>query len=226
MTLSICQIRAARALLGWEQAEVCRLANLSKNSLSAIEQGKVEPRIFTLDQLRSMFESHGVEFFEPDGVQLRRDIFKVQTFEGKNIFRRHFEDMIATMLVTKEKARHHADDESFSQTYPEEFRWFYEQMITHGLKEMLLIPDTKPYRYAPHGTTECRLCPRNVFGTFGYSVYGDKFSLYLPERIVIIENKEIASTYRAQFDFDWAQSKPLPHMKSVFETLGQHDRNK
>ena len=220
MTLSLYQIRAARAMLGLEQSDIARLAKISKNSLCAIEQGKVIPRTHTVTKLKHVFEGLGIEFIDLDGIKLKRDIFKVYSLEGKHIFQQHFEDLIETMQKTKEITRHHADDKSFSQNYPDEFYWYYTQMLKHNLNELLLIPDTKPYRYAPHKTTECRLCPRNVFGTFGYSIYGDKFSLYLPDRIVVIENKTIADTYRAQFDFDWAQSKPLPdNLKAIYDTL-------
>jgi transcriptional regulator with XRE-family HTH domain len=217
MTLSIRQIRAARGLLDWSQSDLAQYTKLSKNALCDLEQGKVMPRMQTIEKLRRAFEVHGIEFTPYDGVQMRQDTFKVKSYEGKNIFGDYFRDLIDIMLKTKEIAYHHSDDAEFSKTYPEEFYWYYSQMTKHKLKEKLIIPDNRLFRYAPYNTTECRMCPRDVFGTVGYSVYGDRFALYMPERLIVIENKEVATTYKQQFSFDWKRSEPMPNMKPQFE---------
>jgi len=217
MNLSFQQVRAARALVGLTLQEVAQLAGVSKNGLSDLEQGKVNPRLQTLAKLRRVFESHGVEFIESDGVRLRSDVFRVTSYEGKKSFIRYFQDLVLFMKQTGEKALHHSDDATFSKYCPDEFFWYYSQMEKNGLKERLLIPDNKVFRYPPYHITDCRLCPRDAFGTVGYSVYGSKFAIYVPDRMVVIENKQIADTYRRQFEFDWKHSKPMPLMPCVFD---------
>jgi transcriptional regulator with XRE-family HTH domain len=217
MTISIRQIRAARGLLGWSQSDLAESSGLSKNGICDLEMGKVLPRTQTLEKLQRCFETHGIQFALHDGVQMRQDIFHVTHYEGKNIFGNYFQDLIETMRQQKVMALHHSDDAAFAKSYPNEFFWYYSQMLKHDLKERLLIPDNKLFRYAPYSTTECRLCPRDVFGTVGYSVYGDKFALYMPNRLVVIENKEIAETYRQQFKFDWNRAQKMPNIPPQFE---------
>lgn len=219
MSISIRQIRAARGLLSWSQSDLAQFAGLSKNGVCDLEMGKVLPRGQTIEKLTRAFEVHGVEFLPKDGVQMRQDIFKVNLYEGNDVFGNYFRDLIHVMRTQKIIAYHHSDDAAFSKTHPDEFFWYYTEMIKYKLQEKLLIPDNRHFRYAPEHVTECRMCPRDVFGTVGYSVYGDKFALYLEGKLVVIENKEVAETYRQQFQFDWRRSTPLPKMKPLYETL-------
>ncbi len=119
MTLSIRQIRAARGLLDWSQADLAQYTKLSKNALCDLEQGKVMPRMQTIEKLRRAFEVQGIEFTPYDGVQMRQDAFKVKSYEGRNIFGDYFRDLIDIMLRTKDVAFYHADDAEFSKTYPD-----------------------------------------------------------------------------------------------------------
>jgi len=148
---------------------------------------------------------------------MRQDIFKVTTYEGQKHFIQYFQDLIHYMKETGGIPFHHSDDAVFAKYCPDEFYWYYSQMERYGFKEKLLIPDNKIFRYPPYHITECRLCPRDVFGTVGYSVYGDKFMLYIPDKMVIIENKQVAETYRQQFQFDWKRSQPMPVIPVLYE---------
>lgn len=62
------QIRAARALLGWSQAQLAAEAGLSKTGLANIENG-ADPRSSTLNRIEQALEKAGVHFTE-HGVEL------------------------------------------------------------------------------------------------------------------------------------------------------------
>lgn len=59
------QIRAARALLGWSQQDLADKAVLSLNAVKRLENGKVDPRLSTVQAVRTALEGAGVEFLFP-----------------------------------------------------------------------------------------------------------------------------------------------------------------
>ena len=71
------QIRAARALLGWEQRQLASEAGVSVETVSRLERtvGPVSAYTGTLDAVRKVLEDAGVEFTNDDepGVKLRRE---------------------------------------------------------------------------------------------------------------------------------------------------------
>jgi transcriptional regulator with XRE-family HTH domain len=79
--LSAGQIRAARAWLGWTQAQLAEAADVDVQTIKFIEQGRSkDPRGSTLDKLERAFEAAGLEFIDPDkplppggpGVRMRK----------------------------------------------------------------------------------------------------------------------------------------------------------
>jgi len=65
------QIRAARALIGWKQTELAEAANVSEMSIKNIERGSTDPRVSTLEAIRTALEAAGVEFINGTGVKLK-----------------------------------------------------------------------------------------------------------------------------------------------------------
>lgn len=73
------QIRAARALLDWTQADLANAAGLSVNSVKNIEGSMTEPTPSTAAALRKAFDDAGVILLAPGdmregghGVRLRK----------------------------------------------------------------------------------------------------------------------------------------------------------
>ena len=62
----IARCRAARALLGWKQAELAYRAKLTELTVSNFERATVRPRNSTLAKLQTAFESAGIEFLDLD----------------------------------------------------------------------------------------------------------------------------------------------------------------
>jgi transcriptional regulator with XRE-family HTH domain len=73
------QIRAARGLLGWSQAELAARAGLSARTIERAERGEGMPRVTvsTLEAITRALEDGGIEFVRENtvgglGVRLRR----------------------------------------------------------------------------------------------------------------------------------------------------------
>jgi transcriptional regulator with XRE-family HTH domain len=94
MSISLEQLRAARGLLGWSQAELAERAGLSVPTIKRLEGG-FGPRVSDAarDRLQMAIEAAGVEFIEENGgglgVRFRR--------KGK---RKSTEDSWASMWTT------------------------------------------------------------------------------------------------------------------------------
>jgi transcriptional regulator with XRE-family HTH domain len=65
------QIRAARALLGWTQAELAAKAGISATSLNNLERGAVDPKLSTVNAIRRALEDTGIEFLPGEGLRLK-----------------------------------------------------------------------------------------------------------------------------------------------------------
>jgi transcriptional regulator with XRE-family HTH domain len=70
------QCRAARALLGWSQSQLCKAAKVARATLAEFEAGKRAPYQRTLDDIRNALEVGGVIFVaengEGPGARLRK----------------------------------------------------------------------------------------------------------------------------------------------------------
>ena len=75
------QIRAARALLSWSQADLARAANMATSSIKNIESEISSARKDTIAQIYGAFDLNGVEFMPGTGVRLKNDIVAVH--DGK-----------------------------------------------------------------------------------------------------------------------------------------------
>ena len=58
------QIRAARGLLDWSQGELAERSGVSKQSVTRIENGTMDPRFSTMTALYEAIRSAGVEMAE------------------------------------------------------------------------------------------------------------------------------------------------------------------
>lgn len=60
------QIKAARALLRWNQADLARESGISEMTIKNLERGASTPRQITIDALRSALEQGGASFIDGD----------------------------------------------------------------------------------------------------------------------------------------------------------------
>ncbi len=60
--ITAAQLRAARGLIGWSQAELADASKVGRATIADFESGKREPYERTLDDLRAALEAAGVEF--------------------------------------------------------------------------------------------------------------------------------------------------------------------
>jgi len=72
------QVKAARALLGWSQADLARRSGISEPTIARLEalKGELGGREGTVGRIRRALETAGVEFIDENGggsgVRLRK----------------------------------------------------------------------------------------------------------------------------------------------------------
>jgi transcriptional regulator with XRE-family HTH domain len=216
--ISLEQMRGARGLLNWSQVELARHAGISVTAMNNIDRGLSAPRLKTLQHIRKVFENNGIEFTEGNGVRFRKDVFKIETFEGPQGYAAYLDDLLQTQIAKGGEALHHSfEDPQFVKKHRKAHFDFYQAYTRHKLKERVLVCEGTTGRYAPPSTSQYRWCQKELFGRIGYSVYGDKYCIFLPNRIVVIENADIAEAYRKQFDANWKTAMKMPSAESGYE---------
>ena len=63
------QIRAARGLLNWTQAQLANAAGLSQVAVKNLERGRTDPRASTLTAIQEAFDRAGVVFLDPGDIR-------------------------------------------------------------------------------------------------------------------------------------------------------------
>ena len=73
MLVLTCQIRAARALIGWEQANLAQEAGIGISTVRRLEgiRGRISAHVDTVERIRAAFERAGVEFIGPSNPGVR-----------------------------------------------------------------------------------------------------------------------------------------------------------
>ena len=83
-TVGIDQIKAARSLLGWSQADLAEKSGYSLPAINNIERGLYEARSVTMDDIIQTFEQNGIQFIDGPGVRIENSDFYVKVYEGED----------------------------------------------------------------------------------------------------------------------------------------------
>ncbi|MBI1327410.1 MAG: helix-turn-helix domain-containing protein [Alphaproteobacteria bacterium] len=227
MDVSVAQIRAARGLLGWGQKDLAAEIGISAIAMNHIESGQSQPRTSTLGKIRNVFETNGVEFTEGHGVRLKEEVFKVDVYQGADATIRYYKDIVETLRRDGGEALHITFDESIFWKEEKDRKalfFYYKEFMRYGLGEKLILSETANQRYGPKQTSEYRVYSKDVFSDVSTSVYGMKYAIILPRKIITVQNPEVADTYRRQFLDYWKRAKPIAPRKSMFEEDMEKER--
>jgi len=204
--ISVEQIKAARALLEWTQEDLAKSAGVSKPSINTLERRVSNPTKETQEAVQKALEKAGVEFTEGPGVKLKGTILKTQVFEGSDSLLRLKRDIFATLNRTdKELMIAGVDEKKYQELGGDRIVQEIKKRLKNNIKTKLLIckGDTNLIEPKDH----YRQVPKEFFSLTPYYVYDDKYAILLwgpPQKIVVIENAEIAECYRQQFLAHWA----------------------
>ena len=209
------QIRAGRALLDWSQKQLSAKSGISLNALNNIERGVANPRTETLKAVQTALELEGVEFLDGKGVRLRGEVLSIESFEGPEIVSLYYDEFLkAFPSGPAEILFNGIDNERFDDLYEarlQAYRSFEKEAQRRGITERILVRDGETKLMSK--TNAFRWAPKELFGEIPYAIFGDNIAIILwgpPKRLVVIRNRDIAETFRRQFELIWTNSKPVP----------------
>lgn len=68
------QMKAARALLGWRQADLAAASGVAEITIRTIERGATDARGSTLGKIQAALERAGIEIIPPGGASIAGDV--------------------------------------------------------------------------------------------------------------------------------------------------------
>ena len=219
------QIRAARALLNWSQADLARASGLATSSVKNIESESGSARKETLEQVFDAFDENGLEFMPGFGVRLKNHIVTVH--DDKHATTALLDDIYTHAQTAAERQVCIIGlDETFSvETDGAQLLTNHIDRLTKaGIRERILIcEDDARFLNAP----DCyRWLPRQYFTRSApIYIYGDRIAIHsgsLKRRTVILEQKALAVHLRMLFALLWDKVSIAPSLDSV--TCGQRTR--
>lgn len=229
MTITVEQMKAARAFLSLSQKDLARRSGYALPTLNNIEREITIPRPQTMEHIQQALEEAGVQFLDKTGVRLVKEILDIQMLEGQDCLKILYEDIYDYLRDDGgEVLLSNIEEERFINFDKETmFKYFkrigsrndiYNKLLfRHGDTNILrpeLFEGIEESKDLPKlVNSEWRWLPKNLFGLAPMIVYGNKSATILwgdHVRVVLIHNASIAETYRKQFMAIWQLSEKIP----------------
>jgi transcriptional regulator with XRE-family HTH domain len=207
MSISTAQIRGARGLLDWSQAELSRRTNISTTSIGNIESGNTQARESTLAVIRKAFEEGGISFID-GGVRVQEQL--VQILSGPDANDRLLEDVYQTLRDSGGEVLICGLEELKEKEGPsyEKLKEHIARLTSANITERILLREGDTNFVAPK--SYYRWVPKEFFASFPFQLYGDKLAMINwgpPQRIVIVQNSMTAKSFKSLFDFAWSNAE-------------------
>jgi len=188
-----------------EKAFVSFVLKNRKKIFQAIDPEKI---LEFLDEQKKQYEQILPELIKMQS--LGQDDISVEVFKGKNIDKIGLRDIITTMRKTGGEVLCTAVDESIpianNKTIVEQYE---RDLVQYKIKERVIIKEgTKGF--LTKGQTKYRYIKGRYFNSNPMQIYGDKVQIIMwgnPNHMIIIKNKNIADSFRKQFEFTWKVAK-------------------
>ena len=192
------KMKAARALLGWSQADLAERAGLTQATVANIETGKHQPSKATLSALTHALQAAGIEFTH-DGV---RHVNSMRTLSGSDAVIRLLDDVYYTLRdIGGELLIGGADERQTRSGIIPAIR----RIRGAGIRMRVLIEENNRHLLAP--IEEYRWIPSRYFVNNPFMIYGDHVAITLPiigqDMVYIFINEALAADYSRLFDFVW-----------------------
>ncbi len=202
--ITISQIKAARALLGWRQSDLARETRLSLPSIKNLERGSSSPKTSTIKTLQNTLTSAGVEFVGNYGVQLQNDIFEMYHFDGDDCITKLTDDVFTMIRGAEDELLIVSiDEKQFEDFAPQDMERYRVNLKKLNYKERILIPHEHRFLVSPESSY--RWLPAQLIGPVPYFIYGDRYAIIIwkIKRVVVMRNKSVADSFREQFNGLW-----------------------
>jgi transcriptional regulator with XRE-family HTH domain len=206
MPITTAQIRGARGLLDWSQAELSRRTGISTTSIGNIESGHTQARESTLSIIRKAFEDGGIEFSGHDGIRKRSLI--VEVLSGAEGVRQFSYDLYRTAESDTKRPilQAYVDDHKFAELLGDEAYPHVQRMEKLTSLNFKILQREGDSYFPAKNYSEYRWIPEQSFMAVPFFVYGDKLAIIVFDKdpkIIVINYPIVAEVYRLQFNALW-----------------------
>ena len=213
------QIRAARALLGWDAATLAGKAGLTRETVSNIENSLTQAREATLSVIAKILTEERIELLDNEGVRFRAEDVEVLT--GSSGLRRFFDKVfayaqIANGLVT---IMHNGIEENqFEESAPDVTSFHRARMskLIQTQKNVFVraILQSGDQNFVSTDYADYRWHPASVPPPVPYYIFGDSLGIFAfksdpSPKIILITSVAIAQAFTQQFMKTWDVSVPI-----------------
>jgi DNA-binding XRE family transcriptional regulator len=220
------QIQAARVLLGWDASDLAAKAELSRETISKIENNHVQPHGKSLAAIFRVFNEHGIQFIDTSGVRLKPQ--NVETLEGSAGFLAFYDNVYeylrdhgGRVCVSGVNERLYSKSRLDGGADPEQHRKRMAQLTkSRGDIKVQILVKEGDYNFAASQYAEYKWQPAKDFSNASFYVYGDTLALISfahepAPLIILIRSAVFAHAYRQSFDIAWANAIRIPHTKKT-----------
>jgi len=213
------QIRAARGLLGWDYAELCKRTDFHRHTIRNIESATHQPQPGTMERIAHVFTEAGIEFLEHNGVRLKPA--GVDALIGQEGLQQFFDGVY-------DYARQHGgtimqfgvDEQTFLTHLGAEFSQAYLRRMTNlsrerrDLKVLAIICEGDTH-FLASDYNEYRWISKDVFQAVPFYICGETLAIMdfqtVPgPTVMLLKSRAITSAYRKQFEAFWKMAKIPP----------------
>ncbi len=168
-----------------------RLEELAKSRLEKIQ--KIIPKLENLQKIS-------------------KEEIKVELHRGAYVYKTLLKDILSTLKKNEEVLIFGIDDDvliRLDKHYLTHLKQYFSRLQQMNIKEKVIVKrNAKVLKEAK--TSTYKFLPKETIGNTAFEVYGNKVAIFLwgtPNHLILIENKEIANSYKKQFDILWKNAK-------------------
>ena len=204
-------VKAARALLHWQQSDLAGAAGLSLNAIKNYERLIGTTRDSTILIIQNSLEKAGIEFMPGGGLRHVDEIATIQRFKGKDFIAKWNDDIYAAVRKQGEQILESSMDEAlwFHPLYCQASREYEAWSLRMNIRRKTLITEGQNVFPAPRHIY--RVLPPQTIGKITYTIYADRIALVLwkKQQVLVLRNASIMETFRNQFAYLWRLGRPL-----------------
>ena len=201
------QLKAARALLGWSQADLAKKSGYSLPAINNIERGLYKAHSATIEDIIQTFEQNGIQFLDGPGVRLENTNLRIKCYEGDDAIHYLCRKIGAALKNSDQELLVCGIDENFiQQFYAKEFIRLRKHLknntvriLTYKKLSAALEFDHFKKRFADE---KMPLLPCFIYAGRVATVLFDN-----PVHVMILYSDQLTQDYTSYFDYLWQQAK-------------------
>lgn len=210
------QIKMARMLLDWSQADLAEKSSVSRHSIIGLESEKSSLQQSNYEKIILAIESSGVEFTEGNGVRERSSLLK---YTGQEGFRSFMDDVYEVAnTVGSDICLFNARPANWIKWLEKDWYEMHSQRMQKIRQKagftFRVTSQKGDYSFIGGKFGEYRWVPDKLFNQDSVYIYGDRLALmdFSDDnvRIFVLYKQAFADSFREMFEYIWQTTTEIP----------------